>query len=106
MIFYAFRGTPDELRSSGIGHAGEFEYVPFRDMLVGIVHSTRYASRKHIDELHPGLMSLPGILHGNLEQRHVQHLSVEELKEGDTMRSLLSVVYEETGYEPLNPQHH
>jgi|GEM_PF-7076034 len=108
MIYFAFAGTPDDLRASGIGFAGDFEYITFGGIVFGFVHEHSYKARAVIDRLHPALVSLPGVAAGTLQDKHVRIVTsaLPNAKKGDAMGTVLSAIYAATSHEGFNPNHH
>lgn len=107
MIYFAFSGSDGDLRSLGIGEAGEAEWVQFGPIIIGIVHSTHYRSRAFLEKVDARLVTMPGPAIGKLGKQDVAALSAAAptAKEGDAFSSVLSLVYAATSHEGFNPNH-
>ncbi len=109
MIYIAFASSSvDEFIRTGICRFGVHDRVIHNGMVFGIVHTTKWQYRTQIEQLDPRMMCLPGPANGILSAQHAAHIvaALPNAKQGDTMSATLQEIYDATGCEGFNPQHH
>lgn len=110
MIYFAFNSSSvDDLIRTGIGKFGAHDRAEYNGMIFGLLHTTKWQYRAQIEQLDTRLMCLPGPANGILTAQHAAHIApaIPTAKQGDAMSSaVLQVIYEATGCEGFNPQHH
>ena len=110
MIYFVFSSPfVDELIRTGIGRFGRHDRIEYNGMIFGILHSTKWQYRAQIEQLDGRLLCLPGPANGVLTAQHAAHIAsaIPTAKQGDAMSSaVLQVLYNATGCEGFNPQHH
>ncbi len=108
MIYFAFAGSADEFRASGISLGESYEFVAFGAVLFGFVDSNSYKVRSHIDQQDKRLVSLPGPTNGKLAAKHLAIIGAElpQAKEGDAMSTVLQSIFTATNHSGFDPNNY